>query len=111
MKYLTADAIRQINDRGVTEVQVPEWGGSVLLRPLSAAEALQFAEATEQDRRAALVRVVILSVVDEAGNRLFTDADAEWLAAKNFRALLRIQEAVLELNGLGDVAVKAAKNA
>ena len=111
MGWLNRDAIRAVDDRAAVEVDVPEWGGVIGLRRLSAAEAQAFAKLDESQRQDALVRLVIMSAVDQDGRRLFDDSDASWLVEKSFASLVRIQRAAVELNGLSDLAVTDAKNA
>lgn len=111
-KRLSAADILKANDLQIKEVEVPEWDGYVFIKPLSAAEALEFAEAAKEKKSNAAVRLVVISVVDDEGNPLFTDADIEQLKKKSMRAVMTIQKAALKLNGLSDDdEVKAAKNA
>lgn len=45
-------------------------------------------------------RLAIATVRDSDGKRLFDDADIAWLSGKSFRALNRIANAALSLNGM-----------
>ena len=42
MALLTKEQINEIDDRPTLEVEIPEWGGSVLIRTLSAAQVDDF---------------------------------------------------------------------
>jgi hypothetical protein len=100
---LTREQILGANDSKTEEVPVPEWGGTVLVRSMEADEK----DAWELDClsgrfkkpgiRAALVS---LAMVDESGNRLFTDADVKALGKKSPRALDRVFDAASRLNAL-----------
>jgi len=105
---LTRDAILAANDLRVERVDVPEWGGSVLVRGLTAAErdAFDLAATIEQGGRRVVnfhqlrARLVAISAVDESGKRLFTDDDVELLAQKSGSAVGRVFEVAMRLSAL-----------
>jgi hypothetical protein len=87
------------------EVQVPEWGGSVLVKQLSGAE--RDAYDTElsklgKDKYGVNLRARYLShvVVDESGKRMFSDADIAALGSKSAAAIGRVWDKASEINGL-----------
>lgn len=108
MALLSRDAILQAQDLPTERVEVPEWGGEVIVRGLTAAERDQFeqsiVEARGKDTRVNLrnirAKLVALCVVDEEGKRLFKDEDAELLGRKSAVALNRIFEVAQRLSGL-----------
>ncbi len=87
MKPLTRDQILQCSDIQTESVEVPEWGGAVLVKGLSGAErdALEAAIVEGRGRKQRLhlentmARLVSMSVVDENGKRIFTNGDIEAL--------------------------------
>jgi hypothetical protein len=90
------EQILAANDRPRVPVHVPEWGVTVYAAPLSSAQQIAYADAMAEvpaEHRRSLL--IIRGTTDEAGNAIFTDADAEALAGKSFPALNRIQEAIL----------------
>lgn len=109
-KILSAAEILAASDITPIEVEVPEWGGTVRLRPLSAAEALAFTNSMTKTTNDS-VRLLALSAVDEAGKTIFTDKDIERLSQKALKPIMRLQDAALELNGLKKEAQTQAKNA
>lgn len=108
MEYLNRDQILAAQDLPVEEVEVPEWGGKVRLRTLGALDRVAFEEAakgirqTEGIRADALVMGLFICrcAVDEAGARIFQDADAEALAAKSGPVVMRLFGRAGALNGL-----------
>lgn len=118
MSILNRDAILGIDDRKTVSVDVPEWGGSVLIRPMSAgardewdAAVIKRKEAGEVGISGARALLTALCVVDEQGKPLFSKEDAELLAEKNHEAVGRIAIKAMEINGLMPNAVEdAAKN-
>ncbi len=101
------------------EVYIAEWAGSVWVRTLSAAErdALEAAsvQARGKDRSVNLAnlraRLAVLCLVDEQGQRLFTDTDAVALGQKSAKALARVYDVAARLNGLSAEDVEElAKN-
>ncbi len=113
---LNKSQIRSANDKRFTEVEVPEWGGSVRLGSFSAQirEELEMAmlarrNGDSMDVRGYRVQVVLAAAVDDAGSRLFTEDDATWLSDKDGVVLDRLADAALEHNGMGEDAAKAAQ--
>lgn len=104
-KILTADEIIAADDDNYNVVEVPEWGGSIRIRGLTAGEAINFQQqiSNSKAKNEVLVRMVAMVAVDEEGNRIFKGKEQlEALKKKNIRPFLRIQDAFLEMNGLGD---------
>ncbi len=118
-RFLTREAILQAQDLPHEDVYVPEWGGWVRVRGLTAEERDKFeASILEGQGRNARVRMeniraklVALAVVDEEGNRLFTDDDVALLAKKSAAAVQRVFDVAMRLSGLTEEAVEElAKN-
>lgn len=103
---LTRDVILGLRDREIVAVDVPEWGGVVYVRSLTAAERDRWEHGLEAERGTlgfANVRASLaaLSICDQDGNRLFADGDTTLLAEKNALPLDHIFAACQRLNGLG----------
>ncbi len=110
MALLSKEAILAAQDVVTEVVEVPEWGGSVRVRGLTGAERDAFEGETIQrngrdvktNTRNLRARLVVLSVVDETGARLFAFHDIEALGEKSARALDRIFAVAMRLSGLRD---------
>jgi hypothetical protein len=105
---LSRDAILKVVDLELQEVEVPEWGGTVLVRGMTGAERDTF-EASIMDLNGKdskinfqNMRAKLLSkcIVDEQGKRLFDDADIDILSGKSAMALNRVFEVAQQLCGL-----------
>jgi hypothetical protein len=104
---LTRDQILECSDLKKEEVQVPEWGGSVFVREMNGADRNAWeASLINEKGKVNLVnihaRLVSFCVVDEKGNRIFSDADVDLLGKKSGKALSRIVDACQKLNKLTD---------
>jgi hypothetical protein len=108
---LTRDAILAAKDFDYKDVDVPEWGGSVRIRGLSAKErdGFEASLAKSQDLSNIRSRLVVLAVIDEDGERVFTDADAEKLGEKNAQVMCRLFDVVRNLSGMSDEDLKVAE--
>jgi hypothetical protein len=110
-RYLGREAILAYGDRPTQAVQVPEWGDAwVRLATWSLATQWRIAQASTDlaQRGQLLALVAALSLVDEAGALLFTEADVAVLTReKNYRALQRIAHAAMAWNGLTADSVDA----
>ncbi len=119
-KYLSRQEILDADDLVTEEVPVPEWGGMVLVKSLSAGERDKW-EATFvrmksgkdpdinlENLRAKLVAV---SVVDEDLTPIFTDADIAGLAKKSAAAMQRVFNVASRLSGVSEADQQSlAKN-
>lgn len=110
-------AILGASDIETREVDVPEWGGTVLVRALTGAQrdaweaSLQLQRGNEmvRDLTNARAKLVVRALVDEKGQRLFKDQDAGALGAKSGKVLDRIYDIVAEMSGLSDTAAVDAE--
>jgi hypothetical protein len=113
------DEILGRDDLPVEVVTVPEWGMDVRVRALSGkdrdgfeASCLKAQGQPGPDGKPQLqlvnvrARLVVLSVVDETGARVFTDEDATALGAKNGKVLDQLFEVAQRLSGLRPADVK-----
>ena len=107
-KFLTRDAILKAHDLPTEVVEIPEWNGAVIVRGLTGAERDAFEQSIVEQRgkntrmnlRNIRAKLVALTVVDENGNRVFSDEDAEALGKKSAAALDRIFAVAQRLSGL-----------
>lgn len=107
---LTKDQILEANDLRTETVDVPGWGGSVLVRSMTgterdAFEASMIAVSPDGSRKPNMTnmraKLVALTVVDEAGKLVFEVSDVDRLARKSATALERVFAAAQRINGLG----------
>jgi hypothetical protein len=111
---LSHDDILKAEDLETREVDVPEWGGSVLLRALDgtgrdAWEASRTAQRTNLDGTVEIAadlsniraKLVVQSIVDEDGKRVFTDRDVAALGKKSALVLDRLFDITAEMSGIG----------
>ena len=110
---LTKQQILSTSPR-LKKVDVPEWGGSVFIRPLTIHEQAKLADLGTKYEKGSVVdrmknctlRLVQWSVCDEQGNPLFEAGDLEPLMSKAASAFLRLQDAILALPGLTEESRK-----
>jgi hypothetical protein len=114
---LSKDDILGADDLPKQEVSVPEWGGHVWVRTMTGTarddfEAKMLGDGTKaRNLENIRARMAALTVCDDTGERLFTDADIEALGGKSCAALDRILAVAQELNHFGDKDVEdLAKN-
>jgi hypothetical protein len=119
MPLLKRDDILQAPDLMTEEIEVPEWGGTVRVRGLTGTERDQFENSVVEMRGKKVqvemhnirAKLAALSIVDENGRRLFSDADVEALGGKSASALDRVFSAAQRLSGLSTTdIVELAKN-
>jgi hypothetical protein len=110
MALLSREAILKAEDIHTEKVEVPEWGGEVLVRGLTGRQRDEFEGSLieHRGRRAVMntanmrAKLVSWSVVDEEGSRLFTSGDVQELGEHSAAAVNRIYAVAAKLSGLSD---------
>jgi hypothetical protein len=102
----------------VQAIEVPEWNDTVYIKKFSAGDRITFLKsiANDDDEKGAeknlvnMVKLLQVSLSDEAGNRLFDDSQEDYdiIAAKDNTILGRLLDASLNFNGMGEEQEKAA---
>ncbi|MFF2383772.1 hypothetical protein [Streptomyces sp. NPDC058108] len=113
---LSRDAILGAVDVQTEKVPVKEWGDDVIVRGLTG-EELDAYQASIRQLRPRLdgkgmepvmihdnmrAKLLVKCLVDEAGERLFTDKDVAALGAKNGKVLDRLYDVAAALSGLSE---------
>jgi hypothetical protein len=111
---LTADAIRAARDFKIEALEVPAWGGTVFVRSLTLRDARVFQEVSAAAvsgtfNATDMVKIVAVSLCDEGGARLFTDAEIEDLAAKDLDAIRLVFDKAVQVIGLTKGGVEDEK--
>lgn len=120
MAILSKDAILAADDVVFQDVEVPEWGGTVRIRALTGTERDGFEEsvlrrspdgsfeAVMADMRA---KLLVRTLVDEDGKRLFSAKEVAQLGSKSAQVLDRLFEIASRLSGISRKDVdELAKN-
>lgn len=116
---LSRQQILDADDRRTERVEVPEWGGSVLIRGLSGTDrddfesSLLIRNGKKRDVSTHNVRskLLVRCLVDAAGQPLFSIEDIQRLGMKSAAALTRCFEVAQRLSGLSEQDVEElAKN-
>lgn len=117
MKRLSINDILNAEDFKTEIVEVPEWGGSVEVKSMSA-EARDFYEISllkakengegfERDLENARAKMVAACVINENGERMFkSDSQVKALGSKSAAALDRIYEVCKRLNHVSDADIE-----
>lgn len=112
MSLLTKDQILNADDLPTKEIEVPQWGGNVLIRTMTAFERDRFEKKMfgdgDKKNRPDNIRATLasLAIVDESGDRMFTDKDIVALGKKSAAALDRVFAEIQKLNAVSDKDVE-----
>jgi hypothetical protein len=106
-------AILAADDLPTKDVAVPEWGGTVRVRTMTARDrdAIEMSITTLRAAEDALnvrAHYAAACLIDDTGEPLFQVAEVELLGAKSGTALDRVYEAVVALNKLAASDIEAA---
>ena len=113
-KILGKNDILQANDIKTKEVEVPEWGGSVLVRGMTGQERDDFESSivsregkqTKMEMKDIRAKLVTKCIVGEDGKRLFDEKDVAALTRKSASALDRVFSVAQKLSGIGEEELK-----
>lgn len=114
MAILNREQILNAKDIETEVVSVKEWGGEVLVKGLSGKERDEFERSIVETRGKKVLlkmvnvraRLASLSIVDESGDRVFTESDVEKLGEKSASALERVFSVAQRLSGLSNEDVE-----
>lgn len=104
-KILSKEDILGADDKRVEVVPVPEWGGSVRIRTLSAAAA----ESLSGRDNVSNAEIVALGLCNEEGGTLFSKEDVKVLAQRNGAVIGMLARRIVVFNGLSAEAVEDLK--
>lgn len=104
---LSKSKILAANDAKLDKVSVPEWGDDVYIKTLTGSERDMFEESYSSEKMKNFrSRFLVLTLCDEAGERLFTDADVDLLGKKSALVLNRLFEKAWSLNAFREQDVE-----
>lgn len=112
---LTRDQILAAQDRKMKVMKVQEWGGEVIVMTMDGEGRDAFESSLmsngKRDLKNFRAKLLAFCLVDEQGNRLFTESDINALGKKNAGVLDRLVNAATELNKMSEADVEElAKN-
>jgi len=110
MPVLNREDILTADDIVTEAVEVPEWGGTVLVKGFSGKQRDVFdagwIKDTGDSKKVNLTnfraRLCAATVVDKAGKPIFTPKDVKALAEKSASALQKVFDVAIELCGLSE---------
>ena len=102
-ELLSLETILAAKDQTIEKLAIPEWGGHVFVRNMSALERDKYEQA-HLTKKLANYRATIAacSVCDEEGKLLFSSANIAELAKKSAKPLDRIFEVSMRLSGISE---------
>lgn len=109
MNRLTKAAILAAQDAQYEDVEVPEWGGTVRIKALTAAErddyeALVFLDSKGEPvkrREDIRAKLILFAAINEDGSRMFEEKDIRELSKKSAKPMNRLWSVASRLSGLG----------
>ena len=110
MAILNMKQILSADDLESQTMTIPEWGGEVIIRTMTEADRSKIEASVIQQNGSNQsvnmerykVKIVVASLVDEEGKRLFTQKSIDALRQKSARPINRIVNAAQKLNGISD---------
>ena len=105
---LGKEDILKVQDLQFEEVDVPEWGGKVKVRMMTGTERDSFEQSIMKTEGKEIVRdmanmrakLLVRTICNEDGKRIFTDKDIDVIGGKSAAALVKVFEVAQRLNKL-----------
>lgn len=117
-RYLTPEEILEADDIKDVDVEVPEWPkkdgapGVVKLRMFDSDVMRDYLSSVDStSKHDAMLLVIVKSAIKPDGSPLFTVKQLTQLRKKSVKALSRLQNEIMRINGLGREGEKARENA
>ncbi len=111
---LNKQQIKDADDLPSKIVSMPEWGGDVKIKTMSARHRIEFEKrnTTAKTELETMVNLVMFSCVDEHNNLMFVQKeDFDFLAEKSAKALIRLFEEAVSMSTLSNKGIEEkAKN-
>lgn len=107
--YLSANEIFAIKDIKTKEIYVPGWKTKILLQTMDGYGRDEYLKSLATNDGTANERLVIASVVDESGNRIFNESHIEELKKKSGWSVLFIVDHITKMNALLAGSVEEAE--
>jgi hypothetical protein len=116
--YLSRDQILAAQDLPREEVEVPEWGGKVLVQGMNGEDKDRFEASMVRSQKSGITvdvqqmllnfraRLCAACIIDETGHKLFTDTDVLALGKKSAVALSRVSDVAQRLSAVSDSDVE-----
>lgn len=109
-KQLTLTEIREAQDVGREEVEIPEWGGVVVVQGVDVETGLTLLKnmtdvSGKIDEETAMRLAVLIGVVEPK----FSEEDWAWLKKKSLTALAKVTKAFMRLSGFDAAELKEAR--
>jgi hypothetical protein len=119
-ELLTREAVLAAPDLTTRRVEVPEWGGAVMVKALKLEEVAAWQKACQKrvrepnggirvepnDKVNSLALLIVAACVDTTGAQMFTAADVAALTQKSSAATERVGEQIMLLSRIGKSDVK-----
>lgn len=110
MKKLSKEDIFNSVDLPREIIEIKEWDGEVTIRGLTGSERDEFeaqiftgeGKNRKFNHSNLRARLLTLTICDEAGNRIFSDADVEKLGKKSSKIMDKLFAIAQRLSGLGE---------
>lgn len=94
--------------KSVETIDVPEWGGSIGVRRMTADDVERTGMADGKRDATMFPKIIAACVCDENGDALFSDDDVKALAEVDMATAARVFAQIMKVNGLADEDMEEA---
>lgn len=109
MSYLTIAQIAAADDAQVQDVEIPEWGGIIKVKGMSAGERLELAAIVQGGEDNVLAAIAHFALLHGVVEPKIEESDLDMMMSKCSKAVEKIVEVFNELSGSDEEAVLEAR--
>jgi len=110
---LNKQQIKDVDDLPSKVVHMPEWGGDIKLKTMSAKHRIEFERlnANTKTELETIIHLIMFSCVNEDGSLMFEKEDYTFLSNKSAKSLMRLFSEAVDMSTLSEKSLdKKAKN-
>lgn len=110
---LNKQQIKDVDDLPSQIVSLPEWGGDVKIKTMSAKQRIEFEKCNSNSKTEleTMINLIMFSCVNEDGSLLFSKEDYGFLSEKSAKSLMRLFQEAVSLSTLSNEGLEdKAKN-
>jgi len=110
LPVLTLGQIRAVDDLPTERIDIPEWGGCVIIRGVSVERGFELLQSMQgDDGQIDNEKATLVAFVHGVVEPHFAEADVNWLKQKSLGAVTRVTRRFIALCGFDDAALTEAQ--
>lgn len=109
-KLLTLDDIKNVQDVRSEDVEIPEWGGKIIVSGVTITKGMNLLNQMQDDKgKIDNEKAMLYALLYGVTSPKFEESDLVWLKEKSMSSLMKVTEAFMRLSGFDTKAIPEAR--